>query len=136
MSVKSVIVVASLALGVVIGIVLGRGGDSAGAATPAAGPQPIRIGLSLDTLKEARWAREEGVAGKPVEELARRATELALALAKGRPLVAMASTANGQIDVPSIFHDVVTVTRDNIDDTVFKDGFHPRELVYKGVAAE
>jgi hypothetical protein len=31
---------------------------------------------------------------------------------------------------------VVTVTRDNIDQTVIADGFHPRELVYKGGASE
>jgi D-xylose transport system substrate-binding protein len=72
---------------------------------------------------------------KPVDQLARRATEVAVAMAQGRPVVAMATTNNGSFDVPSIFHEVVTVTRDNIDQTVIADGFHPRELVYKGAPA-
>lgn len=71
---------------------------------------------------------------KPVEALARRAAEVAVALAQGRPVVAPHVTPNGQIDVPSIFHDVVTVTRENIDATVIADGFHRREDVYRGAA--
>src|SRR5690606_6899019 len=60
---------------------------------------------------------------KPVEKLAARATELAVAMAKGRPVIATAVTNNGSRDVPSIFHDVVTVTKENIDQTVIADGF-------------
>ena len=37
---------------------------------------------------------------------------------------------NGRIKVPSIFHDVVTVTKANVDSTVIADGFHSREEVY------
>ena len=73
---------------------------------------------------------------KPVEQLARRATEVAVAMAKGRPVIAADATNNGKLDVPSIFHDVVTVTRENMDQTVIADGFHTRELVYRGGAAE
>lgn len=72
---------------------------------------------------------------KPVDQLARRATEVAVAMAKGRPVVATATTNNGKIDVPSIFHEVITVTKDNIDQTVIADNFHPRDLVYKGTPA-
>jgi D-xylose transport system substrate-binding protein len=72
---------------------------------------------------------------KPVDQLARRATEVAVAMAKGRPVIATATTNNGSADVPSIFHEVVTVTRDNMDQTVIADNFHPRDLVYKGAAA-
>lgn len=73
---------------------------------------------------------------KPVDDLARKATELALAMAKGKPLIARAATHNGLVEVPSVFHEVVTVTRDNIDDTVIADGFHSRELVYKGTGED
>jgi len=68
---------------------------------------------------------------KPVEALARRATEVAVQMAKGKPVIAGAGIDNGSGQVPSIFHDVVTVTKDNIDQTVIADGFHPRDLVYK-----
>jgi D-xylose transport system substrate-binding protein len=59
-----------------------------------------------------------------------------VAMAKGRPVIAADATNNGKLDVPSIFHDVVTVTRENMDQTVIADGFHTRELVYRGGAAE
>jgi D-xylose transport system substrate-binding protein len=72
---------------------------------------------------------------KPVEQLARRATEVAVAMAKGRPVIATATTNDGSAEIPSIFHEVVTVTKANIDQTVIADNFHPRDLVYKGAAA-
>ena len=71
---------------------------------------------------------------KPVEQLARKATEAAVALAKGLPLIAREGTQNGSIEVPSIFHDVVTVTRENIDQTVIADGFHSRDQIYRAAA--
>jgi D-xylose transport system substrate-binding protein len=67
---------------------------------------------------------------KPVQNLARRAAEVAVALAKGKPVVAKGESDNGKIKVPSIFHDVVTVTKANVDSTVIADGFHSREEVY------
>jgi D-xylose transport system substrate-binding protein len=73
---------------------------------------------------------------KPVEQLAKRATELAVALAKGKPMIARASTNNGTLDVPSVFHEVVTVTKENMDSTVIADGFHTKELVYRAGAVD
>ncbi len=69
---------------------------------------------------------------KPVRSLARRAADVAFAMAKGRPVIAKHETDNGKSKVPSIFEDVVTVTRDNIDKTVVADGFHKREDVHQG----
>jgi D-xylose transport system substrate-binding protein len=45
-------------------------------------------------------------------------------------------TDNGKIPVPSIFHDVVTVTRENLEQTVIADGFHPRDQVFKTAAPQ
>lgn len=67
---------------------------------------------------------------KPVQQLARRAAEVAVAMAKGKPVVAKGETDNGQIKVPTILHDVITVTKENLDETVIADGFHTREEVY------
>jgi D-xylose transport system substrate-binding protein len=67
---------------------------------------------------------------KPVEALARRAAETAVALATGKPLVAKAEIDNGKRKVPTILLDVVTVTKDNVDETLVKDGFHTREAIY------
>ncbi len=72
---------------------------------------------------------------KPVDQLARKATEVAINMIKGKPVIASAGTNNGKIDVPSIFHDVVTVTRENLEQTVIADGFHPRDQVFKAAPA-
>jgi D-xylose transport system substrate-binding protein len=68
---------------------------------------------------------------KPVEQLARAAMDVAIAMVKGKPVIARAGTPNGKLDVPSIFHEVVTVTKDNLDQTVIADGFHTRDAIYK-----
>ena len=34
------------------------------------------------------------------------------------------------VDVPSVLSDVVVATRDNMMDTVIRDGFHARQEVY------
>ena len=67
---------------------------------------------------------------KPLSALAGRAAETAVRMAKGRPIVAAAAVDNGKIQVPSILLDVVTVTKDNMDAAVVKDGFQKREEVY------
>jgi D-xylose transport system substrate-binding protein len=66
---------------------------------------------------------------KPVQALAKRAAEVAVALATGKPVVAKAELDNGKRQVPTILLDVVTVTKDNIDSTVVKDGFHTRKEI-------
>jgi D-xylose transport system substrate-binding protein len=68
---------------------------------------------------------------KPVEQLARRATEVAIAMIKGKPVIASDATDNGKVKVPSIFHDVVTVTKENLEQTVIADGFHTHDEIYK-----
>jgi D-xylose transport system substrate-binding protein len=67
---------------------------------------------------------------KPVQALAKRAAEVAVALATGKPVVAKAELDNGKRMVPTILLDVVTVTKENVDSTVVKDGFHTREEIY------
>lgn len=67
---------------------------------------------------------------KPIKLLATSAAEAAVSLAKGKPIIARASTNNGTADVPSILNDVVTVTKDNLRETVVKDGFHTEAEIY------
>ena len=66
---------------------------------------------------------------KPVHHLARRAAELAVDFAEGRPVVANGAVDNGAIEVPSVLLEVVAVTRDNLMDTVVADSFHTAEAV-------
>jgi D-xylose transport system substrate-binding protein len=69
---------------------------------------------------------------KPIRNLATRAAELAVDMAKGRPVIARAALANGAKDVPSVLLDVVAVTKDNLRETVVADGFHPEADVFAG----
>jgi D-xylose transport system substrate-binding protein len=67
---------------------------------------------------------------KPVKKLAELAADTAVAMAKGRSIVAAGVVNNGEKDVPSILHDIVTVTKDNMLDVVVKDGFHSYDEIY------
>jgi D-xylose transport system substrate-binding protein len=67
---------------------------------------------------------------KPIARLAESAIDLAQRMAAGRVIVARQTVNNGKIDVPSVLSDVVVATRDNMMDTVIRDGFHSRQEVY------
>lgn len=69
---------------------------------------------------------------KPLRKLAGRGAELAVMLAKRAPLIARDGVDNGFKEVPAELFDVVTVTRDNLRDTVIKDGFHSAAEIYVG----
>ena len=69
---------------------------------------------------------------KPLSQLAKQATEVAIRMAKGKPVFALGKINNGKIDVPSVLLDVVVVTKENMMDTVIKDGFHKATDVYSG----
>jgi len=66
---------------------------------------------------------------KPLKKLAVRAAEAAVAIAGRKVVVATGTVPNGFKDVPSILENVVVVDRDNVVDTVVKDGFHSREAL-------
>jgi D-xylose transport system substrate-binding protein len=68
---------------------------------------------------------------KPIPALAQKAAEIAVALAKGEISPANNKTNNGKIDVPSFYLDPIMVTKENMDATVIKDGFHTKEQVYQ-----
>ena len=57
------------------------------------------------------------------------AADLAVKLAKGEALQAPASTNNGTASIPSWLLDPVPVTRENIKDTIIKDGFYKVEEI-------
>lgn len=78
---------------------------------------------------------------KPVRDLAGSAAKIAVRLAKGEKPDAIAKAVgydlnkldNGSADVPSIFLKPVFVTKENMRETVVKDGWHPEEKVYANV---
>lgn len=67
---------------------------------------------------------------KPLKQLATQAAELAVKLAQRKPVIARSSVNNEKIEVPSVLLDVIAVTKDNMEETVIKDGFQKREKLY------
>ncbi len=67
---------------------------------------------------------------KPLKLLAEQAAEAAVALAKKQPIKTTAITPNGKRDVPTLQVDIIAVHKDNLRDTVVKDGFHKEEDLF------
>ena len=67
---------------------------------------------------------------KPLAKLGEVAVDLAVRVARGLPVKTNASIHNRHRDVPSIFLESIPVTRDNLADTVVRDGFHSFEDVF------
>ncbi len=67
---------------------------------------------------------------KPIKNLAVRGAELAVDLARGRPVIARDAIFNGKIEVPSVLLEVVAVTSGNLRETVIADGFHQEAEVF------
>ncbi len=68
---------------------------------------------------------------KPIQSIATKAAELALKLARRQPIIARDAVANGKIDVPSVLLEITAVTKDNLRDTVVKDGFRKESEVFR-----
>jgi len=70
---------------------------------------------------------------KPTQQIAQTAAECAVKLAKGESIKTNSTINNGKIDVQACFVDPITVTKDNMMDTIIKEKFHAYEDVYKNV---
>jgi D-xylose transport system substrate-binding protein len=70
---------------------------------------------------------------KPLAKLATRAAETAMAMAQGRPILALRSVHNGKQDVPAVLVEVIAVDKNNMVDTVVQDQFHGFEEIYRNV---
>ncbi|MBB5031532.1 sugar ABC transporter substrate-binding protein [Prosthecobacter vanneervenii] len=68
---------------------------------------------------------------KPIQSIATKAAELALKLAQRKPLVAKDAISNGQFEVPAVLLDIVSVTKENLRETVVKDGFRKESDVFQ-----
>lgn len=73
---------------------------------------------------------------KPIGLQARSAAEAAVNLAAGTPIKNAVSIANGTKTVQAIFLSPVVVTKDNVKQTVIKDGFQNLETIQKSLPKE
>lgn len=70
---------------------------------------------------------------KPTTQIAEKAAEIAVKMANGESPETNNTIFNGKIDVTSYFVDPITVTKDNMMDTIIKENFHSFEDVYKNI---
>lgn len=74
---------------------------------------------------------------KPVEELAKKAAELSVALIKGETLSGGPQDCNvisdGTYDIPCYYIEPVAVTAENMDEVIISSGFHQAEDVYLNI---
>ncbi|HEY6388173.1 MAG TPA: substrate-binding domain-containing protein [Candidatus Acidoferrum sp.] len=73
---------------------------------------------------------------KPIGLQARTAAEAAVSLAGGRPVKNAVSVGNGSRTVQAILLSPVLVTKDNVRQTVIKDGFQNLETIQKSLPKE
>lgn len=70
---------------------------------------------------------------KPIKNLATESARLSMKMIKGDSITPDSKVNNGQKDVDSILLTPVSVNKDNMADTIIKDGFHKVEDVYKNL---
>jgi D-xylose transport system substrate-binding protein len=124
--------------GVTIDAVVASNDGTAGGAIQALSEEGL-AGKVLVTGQDAELvALQRIVAGtqamtiyKPLKNLAPRAVDVAVALIKGKPVVANSSVNNGAVNVPSVLSDVTVVTKDNIEQTVIADGFYTKPQIFQ-----
>ncbi len=71
----------------------------------------------------------------PIHRIATAAAELAVKLAKRMPIITKHGSDNGQVEVPSVLLEVITLTKDNLQETVIAEGFYSEAEIYRGAAA-
>jgi D-xylose transport system substrate-binding protein len=69
---------------------------------------------------------------KPIKQEAETAAQAALDFAEGKTPQTNGTVNNKTADIPAILLQPVAVTKDNMKDTVIKDGFHTEAQVYGG----
>lgn len=137
---KRIVNAAITANGPAIDGVLASNDGTAGGAIQALSEEGL-AGKVLVTGQDAETVALQRIAAgtqamtiyKPLRTLAAGAAELAVRLAARRIVVAKQTVENGQGPVPAVLYDVVTVTRDNILDTVVRDGQVSYDDVYRGL---
>ena len=107
---------------------------------------------AIDALSEARLTDQVKVVGhdadlaacqrivvgtqlmtvyKPIPDLVDKAIQACKILAAGEKIDSEKTIDDGTYQVPYWMIDVIAVTKENIDDTIIKDGFHLKEDVYR-----
>jgi D-xylose transport system substrate-binding protein len=68
---------------------------------------------------------------KPIEKLAEDTVKMAIKLVKNEPLNVEEYINNGKYDVRYYVLDPIAVDKENIDETIIRDGFHLKDEIYR-----
>ena len=115
---------------------------TAGGAISALPPQLVGKVLvtgqdaALDAVQRVVEGKQTMTIYKPIQPLAFSAVDSAIKFARGEKVDAKDKVNNGKIDVPSILQEPIVVDKNNVVQTVIKDGYHKMEDVYKNVARD
>jgi len=112
---------------------------TAGGAISALPPQLVGTVLvtgqdaALDAVQRIVEGKQTMTIYKPIRPLAFSAVDSAIKFARGEKVDAKDKVNNGKIDVPSILQEPIVVDKNNVVQTVIKDGYHKMDDVYKNV---
>ncbi len=84
----------------------------------------------LDACRRILAGEQAMTVYKPLKRFAELAAEGTVTLARGEKVKTNGTTHNGKIEVPSVQSDIFAVHKNNLRETVVKDGFHPAAALY------
>jgi D-xylose transport system substrate-binding protein len=87
----------------------------------------------LAAMQRIAEGRQAMTIYKPIRPLAHGAVDAAIRLARREQVQTNATIPNGRKDVPAMLHDPMVVDRNNIVETVVRDGYHRFEDIYRNV---
>lgn len=88
---------------------------------------------ALDAVQRVVEGKQTMTIYKPIQPLAFAAVDAAVKLARGEKVDAKDKINNGKIDVPAMLFEPMVLDKNNVMQTVIKDGYHKLEDVYKNV---
>ena len=88
---------------------------------------------ALDAVQRIVEGKQSMTIYKPIQPLAFAAVDAAVKLARGEKVDTPDKLNNGKIDVPSLLFEPIVLDKNNVMQTVIKDGYHKLEDVYKNV---
>lgn len=88
---------------------------------------------ALDAVMRIVQGQQTMTIYKPIQPLAFAAVDAAVKLARKEPVDAKDKINNGKIDVPALLFEPMILDKNNVMQTVIKDGYHKMEDVYKNV---
>src|SRR5436190_2529802 len=112
---------------------------TAGGAISALPPQLVGKVLvtgqdaALDAVQRVVDGKQTMTIYKPIQPLAFAAVDSAIKLAKGEKIETKDKINNGKLDVPALLFEPMVLDKNNVMQTVIKDGYHKLEDVYKNV---